>query len=111
MLLSLPVGSWLHICVWAAVRTDLCLRPFLCASSCVQYALSCPTVSPALPCRYSAGATANILWSAGVKDKGEVGQVIARLEAAGMPTLDISNMDAARVRGLCVCGDFGAGEA
>lgn len=49
--------------------------------------------------RYSAGAQANILWSAGVKDKSEVGQVISRLEAAGMPTLDISGMDAARVSG------------
>lgn len=48
--------------------------------------------------RYSAGAQANILWSAGVKDKGEVGQVLSRLEEAGMPTLDISGMDAARVR-------------
>jgi hypothetical protein len=33
-----------------------------------------------------------------VKDKGEVGEVISRLEAAGMPTLDISGMEAARVR-------------
>lgn len=48
--------------------------------------------------RYSAGALASILWSAGVKDKSEVGQVISGLEAAGMPTLDISNMEAARVR-------------
>ena len=40
-------------------------------------------------CRYSAGAQANILWSAGVKDKSEVGQVISRLEAAGMPTLGV----------------------
>lgn len=56
--------------------------------------LACCAVS----LRYSAGAQANILWSAGVKDKSEVGQVISRLEAAGMPTLDISGMDAARVR-------------
>lgn len=47
--------------------------------------------------RYSAGSLANILWSAGVKDKSEVGEVIGRLEAAGMPTLDISGMDAARI--------------
>lgn len=47
--------------------------------------------------RYSAGALASILWSAGVKDKSEVGQVISGLEAAGMPTLDISNMEAARI--------------
>jgi hypothetical protein len=47
--------------------------------------------------RYSAGAQANILWSAGVKDRCEVADVIARLEAANMPTLDISGMDAARV--------------
>ena len=48
--------------------------------------------------RYSAGASASILWSAGVKTKGEVAAVMSRLEAAGMPTLDISNMEAARVR-------------
>lgn len=48
--------------------------------------------------RYSAGAHANILWSAGVRDRSEVTEVMDRLQAAGMPTMDISDMDAARVR-------------
>lgn len=47
--------------------------------------------------RYSAGAHANILWSAGVRDGSEVAEVISRLQAADMPTLDISDMEAARV--------------
>lgn len=47
--------------------------------------------------RYSAGAHANILWSAGVRERSEVTEVMDRLQAAGMPTLDISDMEAARV--------------
>jgi hypothetical protein len=69
----------------------------------------CAVLWCVLSLRYSAGAQANILWSAGVKDKSEVGQVISRLEAAGMPTLDISGMDAARVRaGWGGVGGWGA---
>lgn len=47
--------------------------------------------------RYSAGPHASILWSAGVKVRDEVTQAMARLEAAGMPTIDISNMANAQV--------------
>jgi hypothetical protein len=47
--------------------------------------------------RYSAGANANILWSAGVRDRSEVSAAIERLQAAGMPTIDISGMESARV--------------
>eukprot|EP00882_Tetradesmus_deserticola_P009548 GHRQ01010082.1.p1 GENE.GHRQ01010082.1~~GHRQ01010082.1.p1 ORF type:complete len:591 (+),score=253.76 GHRQ01010082.1:116-1888(+) len=47
--------------------------------------------------RFSAGASANILWSAGVRDRSEVTQAIERLQAAGMPTIDISGMDSARI--------------
>lgn len=50
-----------------------------------------------LLCRYSAGASANILWSAGVRVRSEVAAAIARLQAAGMPTMDISNMESAQV--------------
>jgi hypothetical protein len=50
-----------------------------------------------LTCRFSAGANANILWSAGVRDRSEVTVAINRLQAAGMPTIDISGMDSARV--------------
>lgn len=47
--------------------------------------------------RYSAGATASILWSAGVTDKAAAVGLIQRLNAADMPTLDISDIDAAQV--------------
>lgn len=47
--------------------------------------------------RYSAGQTASILWSAGVPDKKAAGALVARLNAAGMPTLDISDIDSAQV--------------
>jgi threonine dehydratase len=47
--------------------------------------------------RYSAGAQANILWSAGVSDKSQAAAVIERLNQAGMPTQDISDLPAAQV--------------
>ncbi|KAI8464153.1 MAG: threonine dehydratase I [Monoraphidium minutum] len=47
--------------------------------------------------RYSAGQLANILWSAGVPDKAAGAGLVARLNAAGMPTEDISGIDAAQV--------------
>jgi threonine dehydratase len=53
--------------------------------------------------RYSAGQAANILWSAGVEDRAAGDSLVARLNAAGMPTLDISDIDAAQVR-ACVWG-------
>jgi hypothetical protein len=77
----------------------------ICGELVCAQAMLCHGVShPAAAFRYSAGSLANILWSAGVKDKSEVGEVIGRLEAAGMPTLDISGMDAARVSGGWGCG-------
>lgn len=77
--------------LWADDLECLCsIHAVLCHA-----ALCCATVL----LRYSAGSLASILWSAGVKDKSEVGEVIGRLEAAGMPTLDISGMEAARVSG------------
>ncbi|KAF8072663.1 TD1 [Scenedesmus sp. PABB004] len=47
--------------------------------------------------RYSAGSSANILWSVGVRDKAEIGEIIARLADADMPTLDISHMESAQI--------------
>ena len=47
--------------------------------------------------RFSAGQSANILWSAGVSDKQAATALVARLNGAGMPTLDISDIDAAQV--------------
>lgn len=47
--------------------------------------------------RFSAGQTASILWSAGVSDKAAAAALVGRLNAAGMPTLDISDIDAAQV--------------
>jgi threonine dehydratase len=47
--------------------------------------------------RYSAGATASILWSAGVPDRQAGAALVARLNAAGMPTRDISGLDAAQI--------------
>lgn len=47
--------------------------------------------------RYSAGATASILWSAGVRNKQEAAGVMERLNAAGMATQDISDLPAAQV--------------
>jgi hypothetical protein len=47
--------------------------------------------------RYSAGASANILWSAGVTDKAAASALVSRLNEAGLATLDISAIDAAQV--------------
>jgi threonine dehydratase len=47
--------------------------------------------------RFSAGASANILWSAGVSDKAAATSLVARLNEAGLATLDISDIDAAQV--------------
>ena len=47
--------------------------------------------------RYSAAAEAHILWGLGIRDRAEVAQLAERLQAAGMPTLDISGIEAAQV--------------
>ena len=44
---------------------------------------------------------ANILWSAGVPGKAAAAELVGRLNAAGMPTLDISDIDAAQARARC----------
>jgi hypothetical protein len=48
-------------------------------------------------CRYSAAPEAHILWGLGIRDRAEVSQLAERLRAAGMPTLDISGIEAAQV--------------
>jgi hypothetical protein len=50
--------------------------------------------------RFSAGANANILWSVGVKTRAEAKDALARLQAAGMDTIDVSSMPSAQVSGL-----------
>ena len=49
-------------------------------------------------CRYSAGSEAHILWGAGLRAPGQAAELQARLEAAGLPTLDVSAVEAAQVR-------------
>ena len=48
--------------------------------------------------RYSAGTEAHILWGAGLRAPGEAAELQARLEAAGLPTMDVSAVEAAQVR-------------
>ncbi|KAK9824814.1 hypothetical protein WJX81_000970 [Elliptochloris bilobata] len=47
--------------------------------------------------RYSAGSEAHILWGAGLRAPGQAAELQARLEAAGLPTLDVSAVEAAQV--------------
>jgi threonine dehydratase len=53
------------------------------------------TPAPHLP--HPSPQSANILWSAGVPDKAASQALVTRLNAAGLPTLDISDIDAAQV--------------
>jgi len=55
--------------------------------------------APAAGGRYSAGSEAHILWGAGLRAPGQAAELRARLEAAGLPTLDVSAVEAAQVRG------------
>ena len=48
--------------------------------------------------RYSAGSEAHILWGAGLRAPGEAAELQARLEAAGLPTMDVSAVEAAQVQ-------------
>lgn len=47
--------------------------------------------------RYSAGSDAQIFWGAGITDQSELTAIIKALESAGMPTLDVSKMEAAQL--------------
>ena len=47
--------------------------------------------------RYSAGSDAQILWGAGIREQSELTSIISALEAAGMPTMDVSKMEAAQL--------------
>ena len=59
----------------------------------------CPDPACALTLRrYSAGSEAHILWGAGLRAPGEAAELQARLEAAGLPTMDVSAVEAAQVR-------------
>lgn len=47
--------------------------------------------------RYSAGPSAHVLWSAGIREPAERHQLLGRLRSAGMTTVDVSGMEAAQV--------------
>ena len=51
-----------------------------------------------LLCRFSAASEAHILWGVGIRERGEVAALMERLSAAGLPTLDISGIEAAQAR-------------
>ena len=57
---------------------------------------ACPAKSPA--CRYSAGQEAHILFSVSVKAEGEAEELMQRLNGSSMPTINLSNIEAAQVR-------------
>lgn len=56
-----------------------------------------PTSVTEFKYRYSAGQAASILWSAGVPDAAAGKALVERLNAADLPTTDISDIDAAQV--------------
>ena len=47
--------------------------------------------------RYSAGSEAHILWGVGIRNQTVALDICTRLNACGMPTLDISRIEAAQV--------------
>lgn len=47
--------------------------------------------------RYSAGEQAAILWGVGLKSPAQLGELVARLNAGGMPTSDVSNIEVAQL--------------
>uniref|UniRef100_A0A7S3QRM5 Threonine dehydratase n=1 Tax=Dunaliella tertiolecta TaxID=3047 RepID=A0A7S3QRM5_DUNTE len=47
--------------------------------------------------RYSAGNTANVLWGAGIKVPEDLTGLLDRLNAASMPTVDISRLEVAQL--------------
>ena len=49
-------------------------------------------------CRYSAGSDAHVLWGVGIREREQVTALMARLSTAGLPTLDISGIEAAQAR-------------
>ena len=82
-------------CFAAAPALTVCIKP---TNPFAPHALFPPQV-------------ANILWSAGVPDKARAAALVARLNGAGMPTDDISDIDSAQVgpgrlraRGVGGCG-------
>lgn len=48
--------------------------------------------------RFSAGNEAHILWGLGIRSPSEVTDLVERLNASSMPTIDISGIEAAQVR-------------
>lgn len=58
-----------------------------------------PHLPPHLPhtCRYNAGDQAQVLWGAGIRDQTQLSALVSSLNAEGMPTVDISRMEAAQL--------------
>ena len=50
-----------------------------------------------IPCRYSAIDQAHVLWGAGIKEQSDLVSLLDRLNAANMPTIDISTMESAQL--------------
>ena len=48
--------------------------------------------------RFAAGQTAHILWSAQIRQQQDAQAMVQRLHDGGMPTLDISGIEAAQAR-------------
>lgn len=71
----------LHGCAWAGL-----MHAFV----------ACQARVPA--CRYSAGQEAHILFSVSVRAEGEAEELMQRLKSSSMPTINLSNIEAAQVR-------------
>ena len=57
--------------------------------------VACP--AGILACRYSAGQEAHILFSVSVRAEGEAEELMQRLNSSSMPTINLSNIEAAQV--------------
>ena len=55
-----------------------------------------------LVCRYLEDRNNHVLWSVGVDRASEIGELLNRLQAAAIPTKDISGIEAVQVRLACL---------
>ena len=58
---------------------------------------ACPRCAPSLQPRYSAGGVAHVLFSVSVGSSALLTDLLARMNDGGMPTRDISGIEAAQV--------------
>ncbi len=54
-----------------------------------------------MPCRHLEDRNNHVLWSVGVERASEIGDLLDRLQAAEIPTKDISGIEAVQV---CMAG-------